>query len=56
MAVFGIIGSLSSFEGTLTFIGFLIFLVILEGTFDSLERAAENRDRSVVNKEKKRGE
>lgn len=44
MAVFGIIGSLSSFEGTLTFIGFLIFLVILEGTFDTLERAAENRD------------
>jgi hypothetical protein len=44
MTIFGIISQLRSFEGTLTFIGFLLFLVLLEWTFGFLEHAAEIRD------------
>ena len=44
MTIFGIISNLQSFEGTLTFIGFLLFLVLLEWAFSFLEHAAEIRD------------
>lgn len=43
MTIFGIVGNLKSFEGTVVFIGFLLFLVILEAIVTNLEVAAEVR-------------
>ena len=43
MSIFGIIASLHSLQGPVTFIGFLILLVFLEFIFDGLQTAATNR-------------
>ena len=43
MTIFGIVGSLQSFNGTVVFIGFLLFLVILESIVTNLEIAADHR-------------
>ena len=43
MMIFGVIGQLSSELCTITFIGFLVFLVLLDYTFEHVEEAAKHR-------------
>ena len=47
-AVFGIVATLESKYGTITFIGFLIFLVGLEHGFENLEHMAEDSGVSML--------
>ena len=47
-AVFGIVSTIESKYGTITFIGFLIFLVCLEHGFENLEHMAEDNGVSML--------